>query len=263
MKSLKLLVLAALLTSSSLSLADNSSLNIAGGVQNESAPDVHNSVGLGFVYNQNIYDGVGNVIHMFPLLNLSYNDMFIKGFTAGYNAYEDASASFAFVMQPMFGGYDSADSDALAGMNDTSYLINTGVQMQYRLMPFSLTLAGLHDISGRSSGNTASAKFAAMIPLDDRRFGLIPSITAEWLSSNITNYYYGVTSGEATSSRPEYNPASAWNMQYGLTFKYQVAEHFGATLGYTLTKYSEAISSSPIVSRSTSSAVLAGISYIF
>jgi outer membrane protein len=263
MKKFQILVLTSLLTSGSLAFADDSSLNTAGAAQIESPPVVHNSIGLGLAYNQNIYEGVGNVVHPFPLLNLSYEDFFLKGFTAGYNVYQDASTSFAFVVQPMFGGYSADDSSALDGMNGTSYLMNTGVQMQYRLMPFSLTVAGLHDITGRTTGNSASAKIAATVPLDDKRFVLIPSITAAWESSDITNYYYGVTSGEATSTRPEYNPASAWNMEYGLTFKYEITEHFGATLGYTFTKYANTISDSPIVSRSSSSAILTGISYIF
>lgn len=260
---LKTLILAGILSSSSCVFADTTYLNTAGNVQSDTPPEAHNSLGIGFAYSQNIYEGVGNKIKPFPLLNLSYDDFFIQGFTAGYNTYQDANLSFAFVVQPMFGGYDADESDALAGMNDTSYLVNTGAQLQYRLMPFSLTLAALHDVSGRSSGNSASAKLAAMVPLDDRRFMLIPSMTASWESSNITDYYYGVSSDEATATRPEYSPASALNTAYGLTFKYQIATHFGATLGYVLTKYARDISDSPIVSRSTSSAVLAGISYIF
>lgn len=260
---LKALVLMGVLSGSSCVFADTTYLNTAGDLQSNPPPEAHNSLGVGFAYSQNIYDGVGNKIKPFPLLNITYDDFFIQGFTAGYNAYQDANLSFAFVVQPMFGGYDADESDALAGMSDTSYLVNTGAQLQYRLMPFSLTLMALHDVSGRSGGNSASAKFAAMVPLDDRRFVLIPSMMASWESSDITNYYYGVSSNEATATRPEYNPASALNLAYGLTFKYQIAEHFGATLGYVLTKYARGVSDSPIVSRSTSSAVLTGISYVF
>lgn len=263
MNTTKVLAFTALLAIALSIYADNSYLNTGNSIQSDAPAEAHNSLGLGLAYNQNIYEGVGNVVHVFPLLNLSYDDFFVKGFTAGYKAYEDESTSFAFIVQPMFGGYNSSDSSALAGMSDTSYLINTGVQMQYRLMPFSLTVAALHDVTGRTGGNSASAKLAAMVPLDDQRFVLIPSIAASWESSDITYYYYGVSDHEATATRPAYHPAGAWNMDYGLTFKYGISEHFGATLGYVLTKYARDISDSPIVSRSTSSSVLAGISYIF
>lgn len=262
MKAKKLSTLFFLLANASLVLADNSYLSSAESVESATT-EPKNSIGLGFAYSQNIYDGVDNKLHPIPLLNLTYEDFFVKGFTAGYNLYKDPNLSFALVAQPTFGGYHASDSDALAGMDDTSYLFNTGAQVQYRLMPFSLTLAALHDISGHTGGNSASAKLAAMVPLDDRRFVLIPSIGTEWQSSDITDYYYGVSSHEANDSRPEYNPASAWNMQYGLTFKYQISEHFGSTLSYVLTQYAKDISDSPIVSRSNSSALLAGISYIF
>ena len=263
MKKLKMLALVGILASASSAFAGSSNLENAETTQTGTAPQAHNSVGLGFAYNQNIYDGVGNHIQAFPLLNLTYDDFFIQGFTVGYNAYQDESVSFAFVVQPMFGGYDSDDSDALAGMSDTSYLVNTGVQMQYRLMPFSLTAAAVHDVTGRTGGNSASAKFAATVPLDDTRMVLIPSIAITWLDSDITDYYYGVSQNEATSTRSAYNPGTALNVGYGLTFKYQLAEHWSATLGYVFTQYADDISDSPIVSRSYSSAVIAGFSYLF
>lgn len=243
-------------------VADSTYLENADAVETTTA-QIHNSIGLGLGYNQNIYAGVGNRIQPFPLLNLTYDDFFIKGFSLGYNAYQDESMSFAFVVQPMLGGYNADDSDALEGMSDTSYLVNTGVQMQYRLMPFSMTLAAMHDVTGRTGGNSASAKFEASVPLDDRRFVLIPSITLTWLDSDITDYYYGVTQGEATATRSAYDPGTAVNVGYGLTMKYKIAENWGATLGYVLTQYADDISDSPIVSRSYSSAVMTGISYIF
>ena len=263
MKKLKMLALLGMLASASSAFADSSYLENAETVETNTMTQTHNSIGLGLAYNQNIYVGVGNKIQPFPLLNLTYDDFFIKNFTAGYNAYEDESVSFAFIIQPMFGGYNSDDNDALEGMSSTSYLVNTGVQMQYRLMPFTMTLAAVHDVTGRTGGNSASAIFAAMVPLDDRRFVLIPSITATWLDSDITDYYYGVTHSEATSTRQAYDPGTAVNIGYGLTMKYQIAENWDATLGYVLTQYADDISESPIVSRSYSSAVMTGISYIF
>lgn len=263
MKKVKVLGIVGLLASVSSVFADSSYLENAEAVQTNTTVQTHNSIGLGLAYNQNIYKGVGNRVQAFPLLNLTYDDFFIQGFTAGYNAYQDESLSFAFIVQPMFGGYDADDSDELEGMSDTSYLVDTGVQMQYRLMPFSVTLAAVHDITGRTGGNSASAKFAAMVPLDDKRFVLIPSITATWLDSDITDYYYGVTHSEATATRPAYDPGTAVNIGYGLTMKYQISENWGATLGYVFTQYADDVSNSPIVSRSYSSAIVTGISYIF
>lgn len=263
MKKLNLLSLIGALMSAPAIFADSAYFENTNATQTGTTPQVRNSVGLGFAYNQNIYKGVGNRIQAFPLLNLNSDDFFIQGFTAGYNAYQDESVSFAFIVQPMFGGYDASQSDELEGMSDTSYLVNTGVQMQYRLMPFSMTLSVVHDITGRTEGNSASAKFAATVPLDDQRMVLIPSITFTWLDSEITDYYYGVTHNEATATRPAYDPGTAVNIGYGLTFKYQVAEHWGATLGYLFTQYANDVSDSPIVNRSYSSTLIAGMSYVF
>ncbi|MCD8500192.1 MAG: MipA/OmpV family protein [Gammaproteobacteria bacterium] len=181
----------------------------------------------------------------------------------GITLIKDPGVSVAVILKPTFAGYSASDSDALDGMSDTSYLLNTGLQMQYRLMPLSFTVEALHDVTGRSTGNTLSGELATIFPIDDQRFTVIPSVTAVWQSSDITNYYYGVSGSEVTASRPEYSPAGATTIHYGLTLKYRVSDHLGTTFGYTLTQLPRAISDSPIVSRSTSSSLLAGASYIF
>ncbi len=260
---LKMLVLAGILTGASSAFADSTYIDSAGSMQADSSAQEHNSIGVALAYNQNIYNGVGNRVMPFPLLNVTYDNFFIKGTTAGYNVYQDESLTFSFVVQPQFGGYTSDSSNDLEGMDDTYYLINMGVQAQYRLMPFIFTVSGLHDVTGRTNGDTASAKIAVVIPLDDRRFALIPSISATWQDSNITNYYYGVSSSEATSTRPEYEPDSAINLGYGLIMKYKIAENWAATLGYILTQYDDNVADSPIVSQKYASTVLAGVSYIF
>lgn len=242
---------------------DSTYADSAASIQTDSSVVQKNSLGLGLVYAQNIYDGVGNKVQPFPLFNLSYDDFFLQGVTAGYNFYNDPELSFAWVVQPQFGGYNSDDSNDLEGMRDTSYLINTGAQVQYRLLPFSFSLAALHDITGRSAGNSAIAKVAVMVPLEDKQLELIPSISMSWEDSDITNYYYGVSQGESTSSRPAYDPGTAVNVNYGLTLKYRLSEHWGATIGYMLTQYADDIADSPIVSRKYASAGLAGVSYIF
>lgn len=260
---LNTLMLAGLLAGASSAFAGSNYMDDASSIQSDNTIQENNGIGIGYAYSQNIYEGVSDKFQPFPLLNLNVGDFFLKGETVGYNAYKDENLSFAFVAQPQFGGYDADDSSELAGMTDKYYLINAGVQARYRLMPFSFTVSGLHDVTGRTAGNSASAKMAVMIPLDDERFVIIPSMSATWEDSNITNYYYGVSSSEATSTRSAYDPGSAVNLGYGLTVKYKIAENWGATLGYVLTQYADDISDSPIVSRKYASTVLAGVSYLF
>lgn len=261
----KVLALIGALVGTSSVFAENSNIDDANSINtaSTSSSQEKNGIGVALAYGQNIYKGVDNKFQPFPLLNVTYDDFFIKGFTAGYNAYQDDSVTFSFVVQPQFGGYNADDSDELAGMSDTSYLVNTGVQAQYRLLPFSFTVAALHDVTGRTGGNSASAKMAVMVPLDDQRFVLIPSVTATWIDSDITDYYYGVTSSEATSTRSAYDPGTAVNFGYGLTMKYKMAENWGVTLGYVFTQYANDIADSPIVNRSYASTVFAGVSYLF
>ena len=215
MKQIHPLLLTILLITSGPSIfASNFSLSILDDVQTTSDPQSSNSLGFGFAYGQNIYTGVDNIVQPFPLFNLSMDNFFLKGDELGYYTYKDPSLSFGIIVKPTFSGYSASDSDALEGMSDTSYLLNTGLQIQYHLMPLSFTVEALHDVTGRSTGNTVSGQLATIFPIDDQRFTVIPSVAAVWQSSEITNYYYGVSGSEVTESRSEYSPAGATSIHY-------------------------------------------------
>jgi MipA family protein len=222
-----------------------------------------NSVGVGLAYFQSVYDGVDDETKVFPRINYSYERFFIKGFTMGYTLYGSQDLAFAAVLQPQFGGYDADDSHQLNGMTDKSFLVNAGGEVMYRLKPIVAQLSVLHDMTGRTMGNQARLKLSTGIPLVDKRFIVAPSVAAVWQDSKITDYYYGVSSSEATASRAEYSPGSSWYMNYSLAFMYNISQHWLAAIAYNVTQYDDEVTDSPIVGRDFVSTGTISASYIF
>lgn len=222
-----------------------------------------NSVGVGVAYFQSVYDGVEDQSRGFPRINYSYDRFFIKGFALGYELYGSQNLAFAAVVQPQFGGYSSDDSDQLNGMTDKSFLVNAGGEVMYRLKPIVAQLSVLHDMTGRTTGNQARLKLSTGIPLVDRRFIISPSVAAVWQDSKITDYYYGVTSSEATDGRAEYSPGSSWYMNYSLAFMYNISQHWLAAIAYNVTQYDDEVTDSSIVGRDYVSTGTVSVSYVF
>ena len=78
----------------------------------------------------------------------------------------------------------------------------------------------------------------------------------EWLSASVTDYYYGVTSGEATASRPFYQPGSSLDLVAGLHFNYDFGRKSTILFGYEASILGPAAANSPIVQTKFNNLVL-------
>lgn len=232
-------------------------------VQPQGFGHVQNSLGLAAVYHQDIYKGVDSKVLPFPLINFTYHDFFIQNITAGYHAYTNNYFQASLIAAPNFQGYDASDSDELTGMNDADPSFNVGGSVMLKTPPLISTLSAVHDISGNTSGNTVTAKFATGLPLMNKKLVLSPSVSFAYQDTNIVNYYYGVSNSEATSSREAYSPGGTVNTIFGLVAMYQLSPHWRTNATYLFTKFGDEIADSPIVSRGTSSTVMLGVSYLF
>ena len=78
-------------------------------------------------------------------------------------------------------------------------------------------------------------------------FKFYPSFIAIYQSSDFINYYYGVTSNEATVWRPEYHANKALQLGAQTYIKYPITENFATLLNVRVDKLPSAATNSPIV----------------
>jgi outer membrane scaffolding protein for murein synthesis (MipA/OmpV family) len=109
-----------------------------------------------------------------------------------------------------------------------------------------VSLAYLHDVSGASKGGIIRFIGLRRIELG-HGFGVEAFGEVEWLSAKVTDYYYGVTSSEATASRPFYQPTSSVDLVAGLHFNYDFGSKSTILFGYEASILGSAAADSPIV----------------
>ncbi|MFN3234132.1 MAG: MipA/OmpV family protein [Gammaproteobacteria bacterium] len=224
---------------------------------------IPNSVGVAGVYSQSIYSGVDNVIRPMPMINLYWKGLFWRGFEAGYRVVQHENWNAAVVVKPYFTHFDSSLSDDLSGMDDRDLSLNAGGEVAVRLKPIVLGAYAVHDITGRTNGSAVGVKVSTALPLFQKTLIFIPTLAAVYANHNIVDYYYGVKSSEATSSRPAYSADDTVNLSAALLAIYRITDHWNARAGYVITRYGDEIADSPIVERRYSSTALLGVSYVF
>jgi len=119
----------------------------------------------------------------------------------------------------------------------------------------------LHDVSGASSGSEARLGY-----FYERRSGawrLRPYATLSWRDATLNDYYYGVLPGEATATRPAYEPGSGVNLDFGVYADYHLSRRWRLLGGLSVTQWSKGVADSPIVSGGTQLKALAGFAYDF
>lgn len=154
-------------------------------------------------------------------------------------------------------GYDPDNIDGLAGMEKRDTSIEAGIKGVWRTRPVTATFGIYTDVSDNSNGNSAQLSFSHSFRLNEQ-WALVPSIGAEWLSSKVVGYYYGVRPNETTPSRPAYAGESSLNLRAALLAHYKITQAWFLYGGASLTHLGSGITDSPISTQDYLLAVFAG-----
>ena len=101
-------------------------------------------------------------------------------------------------------------------------------------------------------------------PIYTRHLFILPSISFEYFGQNITDYYFGIDTSEASVNRPEYSPGSAWGSGFRVYMERPINDHWSVISMLRYIHVSNEISNSPIVnSRSESYSAHLGVLWSF
>jgi MipA family protein len=158
-------------------------------------------------------------------------------------------------------GYEAGDSPYLAGMDERKDGFWLGGVALWRTDLLNVSAELLGDASGHSKGSQFKLQL-------DRRFqsgafDFTPRVAAKWLDDKYVDYYYGVRGSEARAGRPVFQGKSAVNAELGLRVGYALTPNQGVFLDASTTRLGNSIKDSPLVDRSTSSALRVGYLYRF
>lgn len=184
---------------------------------------------------------------LMPVIAVSYKDVAYWQAARGgvWLLRSDDRSARAGIAVKVRRGYDPADFDGLAGMERRDGSLEAGVAGTWVTRAITVSAAYYTDISGTSDGDSASLTLAHPFRLDER-WRVTPSLSAEWLDTDVINYYYGVRLNEATATRPVYAGRSAVNLRAGVAMHYTLTRAWSLFAGLGYTQLGAGITDSPI-----------------
>jgi outer membrane protein len=217
--------------------------------------------GAGILYRTSVYKGHDNTVLPIPFIYYTKGPFSIKGRSLTYGIYEKDSLSVGLLGVWDFRGYDDDDSHDLAGMHDRDMTIEAGIAARYKDGWGYTTATVVTDMLGKHHGQEFTLSYSKKFNRD--KLTLIPSVGVSYLSGDMTNYYYGVRSSEATAVRPMYKPDAAWNPYGALNAAYELNERWSFMGSIRLDLLDKEIQHSPIVDKDRQIQITAGLMYRF
>ena len=124
-----------------------------------------------------------------------------------------------------------------------------------------LSAEWLGDASGHSKGQRL--RLAAEKSWRVGQFVLAPRLAVQWHDRKSVDYYYGVRDSEARAGRAAYAGRATTHTELGLRTAYTLAPQQSVYADLSATRLGSAVRNSPLVGRSTETALRLGFLYRF
>lgn len=223
-------------------------------------------IGVGLGTSNKLYKKEDREYLPIPTMDIEYGPLYIKGMSIGLNLIKDDIFAISLFVDPYNGfsakgkdmkdGYKNIDERKYQAMFGAKIDANTGLN-DIRTM---LTLkTGEHGTVGRAS-------IYKTFRINDK-LTLIPTIGMSGYSGDYSDYYFGVSSGEANRSKydklTEYKANEAYSFDAGLIADYKLTDDIALNSFLGVNKFSDEISESPIVENDVIYMVSIGARYYF
>lgn len=219
-------------------------------------------VGLGVNFKQKAYAGMGTSTTVIPLLSYENRWVRVAGPVLDVKLPLQGPVTVAVRARYAFeDGYEPVDAAMLSGMAERKSSVWLGANVLWRGSLADLGAEWLADASGHSKGQRV--RLSAEKTWRMGAVGLTPRLAVQWSDRKSVDYYYGVRPGEALPGRPAYRAGAATHAELGLRTTYSWAPPHSVYLDLSATRLGSAVRLSPLVNRSTESALRLGYLYRF
>jgi len=212
------------------------------------------ALGLTISTSQNPYVGGENSVIAYPVLT-SFRD---SAFTDDWLLLREGDVGLRWVSQQsnwemaLIGriqtlGLGTSDSPELIDLDDRNWGLEMGPMVGWRGWPVHINLKTYTEVLDAHDGLISHLLFS--LPWEHERGYLVPGIELIHQSSDYANYYFGVSAGEATPMRPEYQPGDALNTALRVRWGWGITDKWLLYGSLGLEFLDSAITNSPIVER--------------
>ncbi|MDR9468352.1 MipA/OmpV family protein [Marinospirillum sp.] len=225
------------------------------------------SAGVGAAQGQSPYRGVSSNPNTIPGF-VSYRGRFayIRGLEAGINAWGTGGSwggvQASVLVKGRLAGYSSSDSSYLNGMESRDWSLDGGLGFSGRVNGHQFAIKGVHDLLNKHQGYEFSSSYSYGFKVTEK-LRLSPGVALSWQSSELLDYYFGVTESEARSDRREYQVDSGWEPSITLNTLYSFSQKTSVMIAAKTSRLPDSVVDSPLVNREWVTGVFAALMYRF
>lgn len=220
--------------------------------------------GLGVAWRaeRSPYRGAGMRYDLVPLYLYEGKFLYLHAYRVGLKLDRSPEHRFDVFLSHRFEGfpYDRIP-DSLAGMAERGPGVDAGASYERRGKWGVAYAELLRDVSDASRGSELRLGYS--YEWRSGRLLLKPSLMLAQRSAKLNDYYYGVTSSEATGLRPAYQPGGGTNAGIGFNMQYNLTERWRLLVGVSATRWASGVRRSPIVEDRTQVSAFTGFAYDF
>jgi outer membrane protein len=210
-----------------------------------------------------IYRGADRETDIYPWVRWESDRFEIDGDRASFALFRAADEGWRIgpALRLEFDGYESGDSDELAGMEERSDSVFVGANVEVELGWLDLEAFAGRDI-GDGGGTIAEIELGLDAPIASRAFGFV-AVGLRYGNATYAEHLYGVRTDEARPGRAAYAPGSTLAPfgEIGIAFELSPRWTIAASVEYL--RFDDAIRDSPIVDADSRTEANLGFLYRF
>ena len=220
-------------------------------------------MGVGVIARSSPYTGSNATVAQ-PIPAITYNGERLQwlGPNVQYGILGTGALRLAASASYRVGVYEEDDSPALAGLGDRSATLMGGLGLRAEIPGgINMSIRYEHDILDKIGGGAGTASLSKGFQAGWLR--IAPQIQINWLSSDLSNYDFGVPENAATPTRPAYSTGSTVSYQLGFTSFVELTEEWRIILSVANEFLPDKVVNSPIVENDRVVKGFAAITYVF
>ncbi|MCD1126050.1 MipA/OmpV family protein [Jinshanibacter sp. LJY008] len=222
------------------------------------------SIGAGAAVEMYPYKGVDNTVLPLPMINYEGERFYIHAIAAGAYVWKDSQNQLSLDLYyfPLRFRASESDDRQMKKLDDRDATMMGGASYKHTADWGIIRTSFSADLLDKSNGLRADAAYLYPFVLNDLK--LTPGVGAVWYSSNFNDYYYGVSGKESNrSGLDKYEADSSLSPYAELTATYKINNSWNTYATGRYTRLTSEVKDSPMVDKSYSAIVAAGVTYTF
>lgn len=224
------------------------------------------SLGIAGMFSTSPYKSYDNTILPLPMVSYEGERFFLKGLEAGMYLWKNDKHEVSIGAQYFGMSFKPGDTDnvQLKQLDKRSSTLMAKASYAYSL-PYGMQVGASvsQDVLGKHKGFIGELSFRAPL-LVKERFMVFSEIGVQWSSQKVNDYYYGISSKEATrSGLPQYKAKSGHTPVAGIQAMYNFNDRWSAMVGAQVEFLNSKVKNSPMVGKSVTTSIMAGVQFSF